>query len=308
MPEWSRLLTLSEAKDWKIAMAYRLADHARIVTLKESALLNHASVKAQLDLSGFERIHTLTLDCHNDVGCSNSSGHKGQWSYKRIMPCLPKRLKSLIILNAHGPDLQVIQRAIQQCGDLESLSLGRCTKFNRPNGCDFWKQFPNDHDSYFSGKGIEGYAKALGSELRGLAKLKYIFVNVYLTDTRYLNEPGDPSTVSPTTPSPTTNNGSDEAHSEAPSCPEAEQSQPISAEMQDKKDTKEAENTAANLLFECHASLKAVGFISFWSPDHLGWSVQPRTDKDQARISSHRAPDPGGEPQGSSSGVERTQG
>lgn len=130
----------------------------RVLIINESALPSYPLVKAHLDLTKYEGIHTLTLDCHNDVGQSNSLGIKGQWSYKKIVPCLPKNLKSLTILNAHGPDLQIIQRAIKQCKDLESLTLGRCTKFNRPNGCEFWDNFPNDHDSYFSGKGIKGYA------------------------------------------------------------------------------------------------------------------------------------------------------
>lgn len=313
MSEWSRHLTLRDVKDWKSAITYGFANHARIVILEESALLNHAAVKAHLDFSRFALIHTLILDCHNDVGCTNSSGAKGQWSYKRIMPSLPKCLKSLVILNAHGPDLQIIQRAIQQCGDLESLSLGRCTKFNRPGGCDFWNQFPNDHDSYFSGKGIEGYASALGAELRGLTKLKFIFVNVYLTDTKYLNHtpraPAAPSlTANATGHSATPPTKDTDMNEEQSGSPGNEQSQPICSETQDKKNTEEAEETAAKILFKCHPSIKKVGFISYWSPDKLGWSLHDLKAEHPECFLPHKTPDPGGESGGSRGDKERNHG
>ncbi|KAG9100850.1 hypothetical protein FRC06_003625, partial [Ceratobasidium sp. 370] len=213
----------------------------------------------------FQRVHTITLDCHNDVGCTSSSNCKGgQWSYKKIMPRLPRCLKSLIVLNAHGPDLQVIQQAVDQCPDLEHLCLGRCTKFNRPNNCPFWKKFPDDHDSYFSIKGVEGYAKALGTELKRLKRLKSIYVNVYLTDTKYLSpeenstrpvsESAAPITQdrAPETPSP----GRASARSHAPNNQAADTpSQPASSESKDRDDTNMAEKSAVRILFECHSAL-----------------------------------------------------
>ncbi|KDN47425.1 hypothetical protein RSAG8_03565, partial [Rhizoctonia solani AG-8 WAC10335] len=229
MLEWIRHLTLHEVEDWKFAIKHNFAIHVRALILKEKALPSHAAVKAHLDFSRFELIRALTLDCHNDVGSSASLGIKGQWSYKKIIPNLPKKLKSLAILSAHGPDLQVIQKAIKQCKGLESLTLGRCTKFNRPDRCEFWRNFPSDHDSYFSGKGVDGYANALGTELQGIPNLKSIFVNVYLTDTKYLNETS--ATVAPTV-------------------------QP---------------------------TLQTVGFISYWSKEHLGWSLRGRKEGNKSQ-------------------------
>ncbi|CAE6429745.1 unnamed protein product [Rhizoctonia solani] len=286
--EWCRYLTLFEVKDWKYAVERGFAPHVRILTLQEGALPSHAAVKANLDFSGYKLIHTLTLNCHKDVGCS--SLNKGQWSYKKIVPELPKDLKSLVILNAHGPDLQIIQKATKQCKGLESLTLGRCTKFNQPDCCEFWKNFPNDHDSYFSGKGVDGYANALGTELQGLPHLKSIFVNVYLTDTKYLNETNSAPTSSvqaPQSPAPSTTDlvtattkrsSNDQAQTPIQAPLDSNSAQPKHREVKskDQKDTEEAEENAAGILFDCHPALQSVGFISYWSKEHLGWSVQER--------------------------------
>ncbi|KAH7343182.1 hypothetical protein B0J17DRAFT_764411 [Rhizoctonia solani] len=297
MLEWSRCLTLRKVKDWKLAIDYDLARYARYLTLEDDALPSHADVKAHLDFSRFD-IHTLTLGCHNDVGSSASLSTKGQWSYKKIVPALPKTLKSLIILNAHGPDLQVIQKAIKQCKGLESLTLGRCTKFNHPDGCEFWENFPNDHDAYFSSKGVDGYANALGAEIQGLTNLKSIFVNVYLTDTRYLNETSSavapviepPATDLVTVTTKRTSNSQTQAPPHAPVTSSPAQSKHRDVKSKDQKDTEEAEKTAANVLFDCHAGLQTVGFISYWSKDHLGWSIQQRDEEKELK-----SPDPGGE-------------
>ncbi|KAJ1309274.1 hypothetical protein OPQ81_004936 [Rhizoctonia solani] len=299
--EWSRRLTLRKVEDWKIAIDRNLANYVRELILEESALPSHTAVKTHLDFSRFDLIRALTLDCHNDVGHSASLGAKGQWSYKKIIPNLPRKLKSLTILNAHGPDLQVIQKAIKQCKGLEALTLGRCTKFNRPCGCEFWENFPNDHDSYFSGKGVDGYASALGTELQGLLNLKEIFVNVYLTDTKYLNQtssttaaiaqvsqPSPPSVdVITVTTKRTSHAQTPGLH--APMDPSPVPNEQSEAESKDRKDTQEAEEIASKTLFDCHPSLQVVGFISFWSEDHLGWSIRERKDIDEVK-----SPDPGG--------------
>ncbi|CAE6422046.1 unnamed protein product [Rhizoctonia solani] len=303
MLEWTRYLTLHQVEDWKFAIDYNFASQIRALTIKENALPSHTAVKLHLDFSQFDLIHTLTLDCHNDVGHSASLGLKGQWSYKKIIPNLPKELKSLVILNAHGPDLQVIQKAIKQCKGLESLTLGRCTKFNRPGGCEFWQNFPNDHDSYFSAQGVDGYANALGTELQNLPNLKSIFVNVYLTDTKYLNEPNiEAAPVVPIPQSPTENALEvvttaikDSSDSPIPSQLPAPvglstiQQEERGTRSQDEKATEEAENLAAKVLFECHPNLQTVGFISYWTKGHLGWSVKRKGE------SKHNSPDPGGE-------------
>ncbi|CAE7170264.1 unnamed protein product [Rhizoctonia solani] len=302
MIEWFRHLTLHGVDDWKFARDHNIAALVRVLNLKANALSSHAALK-NLDFSRCELIHTITLDCHNDVGTSVSLGIKGQWSYKKIIPNLPKKLKSLTILNAHGPDLQVIQKAIKQCNTLESLTLGRCTKFNCPDLCEFWKSFPNDHDSYFSGKGVDGYANALGTELQGLPNLKSIFVNVYLTNTKYLNETNP--APEPTAPvhTPTTElitvATKRSSSSQAPVVPVPAQAPTHSNQTQaeqkcdDQKDTEEAEKLAASTLFSCHSALQTVGFISYWSKGHLGWSIRKREDENKSQ-----SPGPGGKVDG----------
>ncbi|KAF8748538.1 hypothetical protein RHS01_10733 [Rhizoctonia solani] len=303
MLEWTRYLTLHKVEDWKFAIDHNFASHVRSLVIKEDTLPSYTTVKAHLDFSQFDLIHTLTLDCHNDVGHSTSLGLKGQWSYKKIIPNLPRRLKSLVILNAHGPDLQVIQKAIKQCSGLESLTLGRCTKFNRPAGCEFWRSFPNDHDSYFSGQGVDGYANALGTELQGLPNLKAIFVNVYLTDTKYLSE-ADPEAAASVVQAPqlppesnpeienrvskdATNNtiGSQPPVSVGSGMMELEKR---GTKCQDEKVTEEAENVAAKVLFDCHPALETAGFISYWSKDHLGWSIRKRREENDNKSPDHR--------------------
>ncbi|KAF8725076.1 hypothetical protein RHS02_08405, partial [Rhizoctonia solani] len=305
MLEWTRYLTLHKVEDWKFAIDHDFASHVRSLAIKEDTLPSYTTVKAHLDFSRFDLIHTLTLDCHNDVGHSTSLGLKGQWSYKKIIPNLPRRLKSLVILNAHGPDLQVIQKVIKQCSGLESLTLGRCTKFNRPEGCEFWRSFPNDHDSYFSRQGVDGYANALGTELQGLPNLKAIFVNVYLTDTKYLNEANleAPASVveAPQFPPESNPEIANRIIKDATNNPTGLQSPgPVGSGMmepekrgtkcEEEKATEEAENVAAKVLFDCHPALETAGFISYWSKNHLGWSIRKRKEEND-----NKSPDPGGE-------------
>ncbi|CUA67854.1 hypothetical protein RSOLAG22IIIB_03285 [Rhizoctonia solani] len=301
MLEWCRALTLLKVEDWKFAVNHGFAPYVRALTLDEGALPSHTAVK-HLDFSGYEFIHTLTLNCHKDVGRSASLSMKEQWSYKKIIPNLPRNLKSLIVLNAHGPDLQVIQKATKQCKALESLTLGRCTKYNRPHCCEFWQNFPNDHDSYFSGKGVDGYANALGTELQGLPHLKSIFVNVYLTDTKYLNETNStaaPSVQIPQSPTPVTtdivtvtskrsSNGQTPAPIQGPPNSGAGQPEPREVKSKDQKDTEEAEQTAADILFNCHPALQTVGFVSYWSEKHLGWSVRERKGENTHESSGYK--------------------
>ncbi|KAG8768559.1 hypothetical protein FRC12_005494 [Ceratobasidium sp. 428] len=304
LKEWFYLLILHTPEDLNHPLYHQIRSHVQALTLKEGALVPRSYIKT-LDSPCFERVHTITLDCHNDVGCSLSGGGKsGQWSYKKIMPRLPKGLKSLIVLNAHGPDLQIIQQAVDQCPNLEHLCLGRCTKFNRPGNCNFWEKFPDDHDSYFSNKGVEGYAKALGTELKRLEKLKTIYVNVYLTDTKYLclQGNGTSESVKFTSPASTPEASSSSSNSEractqlpalndqAPEAP----TQPMS----DEEYTMQTEKSAVWTLFECHNALQNAAFISYWSPNHLSWSCHNRHTERIIQI-SYRAsqlalPEPGG--------------
>ncbi|KAG8739226.1 hypothetical protein FRC10_005857 [Ceratobasidium sp. 414] len=305
LSEWFYLLVLHSPDDLKHPQYAQIFIHVRALTLKEGSLVPRSFIKT-LDSPEFQRVHTITLDCHNDVGCTSSGNCKGgQWSYKKIMPRLPRNLKALIVLNAHGPDLQVIQQAVDQCPDLEHLCLGRCTKFNRPNNCGFWEKFPDDHDSYFSIKGVEGYAKALGTELKRLKRLKSIYVNVYLTDTKYLfPESSTPGSVSPPTPQNRVLEASSSertpAQSPAPNNRALDApNQSASSTSQDQDDTKAAEKSAVWTLFECHNALQYAAFISYWSPGHLWWSCHTRNSEQTTQIpynsSQLTPPDTGGQ-------------
>jgi len=309
LEEWFYLLILHSPDDLKHPQCAQTMVHVRVLTLKEGSLLPRSFIRT-LDSPEFQRVHTITLDCHNDVGCTSSGNCKGgQWSYKKIMPRLPRNLKSLIVLNAHGPDLQVIQQAVDQCPDLEHLCLGRCTKFNRPNNCAFWEKFPDDHDSYFSIKGVEGYAKALGTELKRLKRLRSIYVNVYLTDTKYLSLKGNSASgPAPESTAPIPQNGAPETSSSgraqvqspAPDNRAVDTpNQAASSESKDQDDTKTAEKLAVRTLFECHDALQHAAFISYWSPGHLWWSCHSQNSGQTIQIPympSHLTlPEPGGQ-------------
>ncbi|KAG8786853.1 hypothetical protein FRC12_016165 [Ceratobasidium sp. 428] len=303
--EWFYLLVLHSPQDLEHPVFKKIRTYVRALTLKEGALVPRIYIKT-LNSAHFEGVHTVTLDCHHDVGCSSSdNGKGGQWSYKKIMPHLPRGLKSLIVLNAHGPDLQIIQQAVTQCPDLEHLCLGRCTKFNRLGNCAFWDKFPDDHDSYFSNKGVEGYAKALGTELQRLKKLKAIYVNVYLTDTKYLclqggcaSEAVESTPQTPPSQGSSRNASSERVPAQLPvsnSQASEESAQPVS----DKEYTTQTEKSAVSTLFECHDALQNAAFISYWSPNHLSWSSHDRDTKQITQIpyiASHLAlSEPGGQ-------------
>lgn len=120
----------------------------------------------------FPNLHTAFLDAHNDFVVTPPSSAENESSrpigrYRLVVPCLPSSLRRLWITNAHGPDIAVIQTLIAYCPNLTELSISRCTMFSprfRPCnssqgvGCKFWDKFPDDHDSYFAGEGIEDYA------------------------------------------------------------------------------------------------------------------------------------------------------
>ncbi|QRV73286.1 F-box-like domain protein [Ceratobasidium sp. AG-Ba] len=291
--EWFYLLKLESPQDWTRAQQIQITGYIRIMIVAENALVSNGP---RLNFSHLENIRIMTLDCHNDVGCSSSN--KGQWSYKKVIPRLPGSLKSLVVLNAHGPDLQVIKQAVEQCPDLEDLCLGRCTKFNRLNNCDFWNKFPDDHDSYFSNKGVDGYAKALGTELKCLKRLKSIYVNVYLTDTKYLSiEDANVNPASDLAPAISEREQvvvhkeitlTDRALQQLEPAQEAshdyqdpqgsrQNSSEDSPPMKNDQDvTLEAELSAANTLFNCHNTLCNVAFVSYWTPSRLGWSIHSR--------------------------------
>lgn len=143
-----------------------------------------------------------------------------------------------------------------------------------------------------------------------LTQLKSVFVNVYLTDTKYLNvgqnEPSTPATITlatPENPVPAPDNKQVHLYSNqpsvisvpAPALPEINVPA-TSSESQDRKDTSDSETSAATEIFKCHKGLESVAFISYWSEGHLGWTIyQPKLENHNTSYHSpHQLPEPGG--------------
>ncbi|KAH7341845.1 hypothetical protein B0J17DRAFT_765850 [Rhizoctonia solani] len=126
----------------------------------------------------FNRLHTLSLDLHSDI---HRKG--GRFAYRDVFTSLPSSLRRLQIRNAHGPDVKIIATVKRCCPDLEELRLGRCSMFNRSPACEFWREFPFEHDSYISSDGTDEYASSLAQELAPLHRLKTLEVGIYLIPT-----------------------------------------------------------------------------------------------------------------------------
>ncbi|KDN50551.1 hypothetical protein RSAG8_01049, partial [Rhizoctonia solani AG-8 WAC10335] len=66
------------------------------------------------------------------------------------------------------------------CPKIEALRLGRCTMFNRSTPCEFWLNFPLEHDAYMSSDGTDDYAHSAAQEITTLSQLKHLRLGVYL--------------------------------------------------------------------------------------------------------------------------------
>ncbi|KAG8794989.1 hypothetical protein FRC12_019316 [Ceratobasidium sp. 428] len=171
---WMRVLKVRGAEDWELmARSPRLSHWVFELVCLDGAFI--AKIPELYILDRFNHLCALSIDAHRDLVHDDSS----QFRYRNLITALPTSLRRLEILRAHGPDIGIIAAVQKYCPDLEDLRLGRCTMFNQP-ACQFWKQFPNDHDSYFSNRGIEGYACTLARELRPLRALKHLKLGMYL--------------------------------------------------------------------------------------------------------------------------------
>jgi hypothetical protein len=105
-------------------------------------------------LVDFTHLRAVSIDAHGDV----SHDEQNHFAYCDLIRALPSSLRRLEITREHGPDIKIIATAKECCPDLEELRLGRCTVFNSPPVCDFWRSFPFDHDSYISSEDTNSYA------------------------------------------------------------------------------------------------------------------------------------------------------
>ncbi|KAG8777369.1 hypothetical protein FRC12_000419 [Ceratobasidium sp. 428] len=171
---WVAVLKVREAEDWEQMPRFAHLSHwvFELVCLDGVFVAN---IPKPHILDRFNHLSALSIDAHRDLVHYDS----GQFRHRGLITVLPTSLKRLEILHAHGPDSGIITAVQKYCPKLEDLRLGRCTMFNQP-ACQFWRQFPNDHDSYFGNQGVEAYACALARELRPLRALKYLKLGIYL--------------------------------------------------------------------------------------------------------------------------------
>ncbi|QRW16529.1 hypothetical protein RhiXN_04530 [Rhizoctonia solani] len=161
---WFSVVVLHEPSDWDRVMSPDwmggLGPVVRVVLAAKGALTsslrNRTNTEVLMNFNGLSRV---SLDYHNDFLRSGSN-----YPYYQLITELPRSLKVLEILNAHGPDEHIIKLASRCCPDLTELRLGRCTMFNNQNY-----------------RGVEAYAAAVGNLIENMPKLRVLHIGVYLT-------------------------------------------------------------------------------------------------------------------------------
>ncbi|KAF8602663.1 hypothetical protein BDV93DRAFT_557423 [Ceratobasidium sp. AG-I] len=260
---WYGILYIRAPEDWEMVDQLGVSIYVREIRVTAAALGENLRHDAFMK---FSNLHTAFLDAHNDfVTTLPSSAENGSprpiGRYHLVAPCLPPSLRRLYITNAHGPDIAVIQMLITYCPNLMELSISRCTMFSprfRPDGsshgagCRFWDRFPDDHDSYFAGEGIEDYASSLSHELKLLSNLETLHMGLYLTPHEAISEhlhqhskPEEPASSVWCSPCDTCVN-------------------------RFKPRTQAAETAASDILFNAMPNLHLVSWASFFTSDRLG--------------------------------------
>jgi hypothetical protein len=99
-----------------------------------------------------------TAPAHHHDGHAQPEPAPSRMSYRRMKVKFPPTLRTLEVYNSHVPDIYLIHKVIDECPELRSLTLARCTLFTRAN-CEFWKRLQrSESDSYFSNQEVEAYA------------------------------------------------------------------------------------------------------------------------------------------------------
>jgi len=176
LQHWFKSIIIRQERDWGVIKHWPcLTKWVREIHILETAINVDSPQNVLLQ---FPHLTSASIDAHNDYKINEQTGYQ----YQTPASILPSTLQKLEVTNSHGPDAQIIWNAVQQCPGLESLCLGRCTMFNRP-GCEYWHNFPYDHDAYFSNQGVTEYAHAIGGELMQLTHLRTLHLGIYLTST-----------------------------------------------------------------------------------------------------------------------------
>ncbi|KAG9100621.1 hypothetical protein FS749_014030 [Ceratobasidium sp. UAMH 11750] len=168
---WMKVLNIKHPDDWDIAK--RHSQWVRELQCSDGSLINPLRQRV---LAGFEHLYAVSIDAHSDV----SHNDQNQFAYRDLVKAFPPSLRRLEITRAHGPDIRMIATVKECCSNLEELRLGRCTIFNCPSPCGFWRSFPFDHDSYMSSQETDSYAHSLARELFPLHSLKSLRLGLYL--------------------------------------------------------------------------------------------------------------------------------
>ncbi|CAE6435380.1 hypothetical protein ACGC1H_002877 [Rhizoctonia solani] len=167
---WVCILTIRDLKDWEVALKWR--NFIRELICMDGVFDSNN----QTVLQQFPHLHTVTIDSHSDV----YKNALGRFSYRDVFSSLPPDVLRLEITCAHGPDLKIMEMVRAYCPKIEALRLGRCTMFNRSTPCEFWLDFPLDHDAYMSSDGTNDYAHSAAQEITTLSQLKHLRLGVYL--------------------------------------------------------------------------------------------------------------------------------
>ncbi|CAE6461932.1 unnamed protein product [Rhizoctonia solani] len=172
MTRWVSVLNIRSPKDWNIALRYRNS-------VRELNCLDGCfdTIESRAALGHFDRLYTLSIDAHGDVGRNPNTG---RFAYYTLLTKLPSTVLRLHVKHSHAPDIKIIELVKQYAPSLEELWLGRCTAFNRTPACEFWSAFPFDHDSYIALEGAEDYAQSLAQELAPLKQLALLRMGIYL--------------------------------------------------------------------------------------------------------------------------------
>ncbi|QRV73288.1 hypothetical protein RhiJN_01302 [Ceratobasidium sp. AG-Ba] len=129
--------------------------------LEELAISGHSDIDFGCPMSGLD-FPTAASDTNQDQALSEHEAHPEatpqRMSYRKLKVRFPETLRVLKIYDNHAPDIYFIDKVANECPNLQSLTLARCTMFTRLN-CEFWARLPSsESDSYFSNYGVETYA------------------------------------------------------------------------------------------------------------------------------------------------------
>ncbi|KAG9080528.1 hypothetical protein FS749_007987 [Ceratobasidium sp. UAMH 11750] len=163
--------------------------------------------------------------------------------------------------------------------------------FNRTPACRFWETFPFDHNSYISDEGTDAYTHSLGQELAPLRKLEALRLGVYLTPSNIVlahrafhsqNLPA-PAVIDWQQVIPPVDGDAAAGHTpqvrnlvsllHQPAETDFSVDSCIFCREQSYAATKAAEQNANDILKAVIPSLQRVDWMSWFSPRHLGISV-----------------------------------